>query len=131
MSETNGALTKYLDHVRMIKGSNIASNERSYYPALDTLFNAVGATLNPRVVAIHDVADAGAGHPDYALQVQTTRDLRAAVEVKPASANVDDVAKSAQVLRYLRQYGICLVTNLRDFTLVRLAPNCGTRRCRG
>jgi hypothetical protein len=36
---------------------------------------------------------------------------------------VDDVAKSAQVLRYLRQYGICLVTNLRDFTLVRLAPH--------
>lgn len=113
-------LSEYLNKVRLIKGSTLASEERSYYPALDTLFNAVGSSLAPRVIAIHDIADAGAGHPDYALQVETTRDPRAVVEAKPADTDVAVIARSAQVRRYLGGYGLCLVTNLRDFALTRL-----------
>jgi hypothetical protein len=47
-------LLTYLTRVRDIKESGIASVERSYYPALDTLFNTLGATLSPKVLAIHD-----------------------------------------------------------------------------
>jgi hypothetical protein len=74
-------LANYLSEVHGIKASGLATDERSYYPALDTLFNAMGRDLAPRVVAIHDIA--GPTHPDYALQVETTRDTRAAIEVKP------------------------------------------------
>lgn len=116
----SSALHDYLDRLRIIHGSTIASDERSYYPALDLLFNSVGATLTSRVTAIHESADQGAGHPDYTLQVETTKDLRAVVEAKPASAKLEDIMHSEQVRRYLQHYGCCLVTNLREFALVRL-----------
>jgi len=111
-------LLTYLKHLRVIRESGLASHERSYYPALDGLFNAVGATLAPKVAAIHDIADQGAGHPDYALQVEQTRDLRAAVEVKGAAADLDALMQSDQVRRYVRFYNLTLVTNLREFALV-------------
>src|SRR5260221_6831586 len=116
-------LADYLNHVRLVKASGLASDERSYYPALDALFNVPGAMLAPKVIAIHDVRDVGAGHPDYLLQVETTHDTRAAIEAKPASADVNAIMRSEQVRRYLRQYGLCLVTNLRHFSLARVARN--------
>lgn len=117
------ALSTYLGKIRMIQGSGLASDERSYYPALDALFQEVGAGLNPRVGPIHDVADQGAGHPDYVLQVETTKDTRASVEAKPAFMEVDVISQSQQVKRYLDHYGLCLVTNLRAFALVRKTKN--------
>jgi hypothetical protein len=117
------ALSTYLKHLKRIHQSGIASNERSYYPALDGLFNAIGATLEPKVVAIHDIADQGAGHPDYAIQVEQTKDLRAAIEVKSALADVEVIMQSDQVKRYLDHYSLTLVTNLRDFALVRFGRN--------
>lgn len=117
------AVLTYLKHLQIIRESGIASNERSYYPALDGLFNAVGVTLTPKVVAIHDIADQGAGHPDYALQVEQTKDLRAAIEVKPTSTDIEDLMQSEQVRRYLKQYSLTMVTNLRDFALVRLGED--------
>ena len=120
MSGTTSAMEQYLQRTRLTRSSGIESDERSYYPALDILFNTVGVTLAPKVVAIHDVADRGAGHPDYALQVETTKDTRAVVEAKLALVNVNDVATSQQVRRYLAHYGVCLVTNLRDLPLVQL-----------
>lgn len=74
---TGDVLKRYVEQVRLIRGSNLATNERSYYPALGALFDAVSESLNPQVLAIHDVADAGAGHPDFTLQVKTTGDTRA------------------------------------------------------
>lgn len=47
------ALRKYLEQVRYIRGSNLASEERSYYPALAALFTSIGETLNLPVLAIH------------------------------------------------------------------------------
>lgn len=120
MATEHDALRDYLDKLRIIRGSSIASDERSYYPALDLLFNTLGANLTPRVVAIHEIAGQGGDHPDYALQVETTRDLRAVVEAKPASVKLDDLIASAQVRRYIDHFGVCLVTNLRAFALVRL-----------
>ena len=117
------AVLTYLRHLQTTHQSGIASNERSYYPALDVLFNAVGVTLSPKVVAIHDIADQGAGHPDYALQVEQTKDIRAAIEVKPASADVEVTMQSEQVKRYLKRYSLTIVTNLWDFALVRLGDD--------
>lgn len=113
-------LSEYLNHVRRINVSGIATNERSYYPALADLFNAVGASLVPKVVAIHDVASQGVGHPDFVLQVDTTHDTRASIEAKPTSYALDGIIASKQVQQYLSHYGLCLVTNLREFALARL-----------
>ena len=99
--------------------SGLATDERSYYPALAALFDAIGANLAPKVVAIHDVASRGAGHPDFVLQADTTHDTRAAIEAKPASYVLDDLIASRQVHQYVSHYGLCLVTNLREFALVR------------
>jgi Type ISP C-terminal specificity domain/N-6 DNA Methylase len=111
-------LNDFLSQTRRIHISGLATDERSYYPALAALFDAVGATLSPRVVAIHDVASRGAGHPDYVLQADTTHDTRAAIEAKPASYALDDIIASEQVRQYTNHYGLCLVTNLREFALV-------------
>lgn len=123
MNPEEAALTRYLEAVRYIRGSNLATSERGYYPAIAALLGGIGESLNPPVAAIHDVADAGAGHPNFLLQVTTTGNLRAVVEVKGSSATVDAIKQSEQVRRYLKQYNLCLVTNLWDFALVRVGEN--------
>jgi len=45
---------------------------------------------------------------------------RGAVEIKPAEANLDTLADDEQIRRYLEQYGLVLITNLREFRLLKL-----------
>ena len=117
------ALLIYLKRLRDIKESGIATLERSYYSALDTLFNTIGANLSPKVLAIHDISDQGSGHPDYALQVDGTHDLRAVIEAKPTDVDVTVIMQSKQVRGYLAGYNLCLVVNFRDFALVQMGKN--------
>ena len=116
-------ISAYLSSLHTVHNSGKATDERSYYPALAALFDSTGATLSPRVVALHDVADRGIGHPDFLLQVETTRDVRAAVEVKGTMPELDTIIASEQVRRYLTQHDPILVTNVREFALVRLGRN--------
>ncbi len=122
LSDMNALLT-YLKRLHEIKESGIATSERSYYPALDTLFNTIGANLSPKVLTIHDISDQGSGHPDYALQVDSTHDLRAVIEAKPTDVDVTVIMQSKQVRDYLAGYNLCLVVNLRDFALVQMGRN--------
>ena len=39
----------------------------SYYGSLEKLLNAVGATLKPKTFCVAQLADQGAGHPDFGL----------------------------------------------------------------
>ena len=81
MSGTNTKLTSavetYFADLGRIRASDGATGERSYYPALAGLLNAVGATLKPKVFCVGELADQGAGHPDFGLyaarQVQKGR----------------------------------------------------------
>lgn len=116
-------LLTYLKRLHEVKDSGIGTSERSYYPALDTLFNTIGGNLTPKILAIHDISDQGSGHPDYALQVDGTHDLRAVIEAKPANIDVTVIMQSEQVRTYLSGYNLCLVVNLRDFALVRMGRN--------
>ncbi|HEY7973820.1 MAG TPA: N-6 DNA methylase, partial [Ktedonobacterales bacterium] len=113
------ALQAYLDKARFIQGSGLATDERSYYPALDILFSAIGETLAPPVGPVHDTKDQGAGHPDFQLQVIESRDVRAAVEAKGPGVVLEQLALDDQVKRYLTYYDPTLITNLREFALVR------------
>ena len=77
-----------------IHASGGATGERSNYVPIANLLNAVGAMLKPKVFCVGELADQGAGHPDFGLytpkQVQRSRPRegrvpeRGVVEVKAA-----------------------------------------------
>ncbi len=122
------AAEAYFADLRRVRASGGATAERSYYPALEGLLRAVGATLKPKVFCVSELADQGAGHPDLALytarQVQKGRPSpgqvpeRGVVEVKGVDDDAWLTAGSDQVSRYWGRYRLVLVTNLRNFVLV-------------
>ena len=122
------AVESYLGELRRVRASGGATGERSYYPALSNLLNAVGATLRPKVYCVSELAEQGAGHPDFGLyaarQLQRGRRRegqtpeRGVVEVKPADDDAWLTASGDQVSRYWSRYGLVLVTNTRDFVLI-------------
>ena len=90
--------------------------------------NAADATLRPKVFCVGELADQGAGHPDFGLyaakQVQKGQPRegqtpeRGVVEVKSAGDDAWLTADGDQVSRYWGRYRLVLVTNTRDFVLV-------------
>ena len=122
------AVETYLDDLRRIRASGGATSERSSYGPLANLLNAVGATLKPKVFCVGELADQGAGHPDFGLytakQVQRGRPRegqapeRGVVEVKSSHEDIEAPAVREQVTRYWGRYRLVLVTNLREFGLV-------------
>jgi hypothetical protein len=99
---------------------------------LASLLNEIGATLKPRVRCIINIKSQGAGIPDGGLFTpdQLSRDdspdtmpldtlpSRGVIEVKSTKDDVQKIAHSDQVAKYLAKYGQVLVTNYRDFLLV-------------
>ena len=132
MAGTNAALTAaaeiYFGDLARVRASGGATGERSSYGPLTNLLNAVGATLKPKVFCVQELADQGAGHPDFGLyaakQVQRGRPRegqipeRGVVEVKPADDDAWLTAAGEQVGNYWDRYRLVLVTNTRDFVLV-------------
>ncbi|MBA2732707.1 MAG: N-6 DNA methylase [Acidobacteria bacterium] len=130
-------LENYLNELRDTRATGEAVKETSFYPALSNLLNNVGAELNPKVRAVINLKNRGAGLPDGGLF--TARQLkklggdgivsdpaafkgqqpeRGVIEVKGTGEEVRDIAEGEQVTRYLKHYGQVLVTNLREFLLV-------------
>ncbi len=132
MNGTNTKLTTavetYLAALGRTRVSGGATGERSSYGPLANLLDAVGATLRPKVFCVGELADQGAGHPDFGLyaakQVQRGRPRegqvpeRGVVEVKSSNEDVQAQAVREQVGRYWTRYRLVLVTNLREFMLV-------------
>ena len=122
------AVETYLTELGQVRASGGATGERSYYGPLANLLNAVGGALKPKVLCVGELADQGAGHPDFGLyaakQLQKNRPKegqvpeRGVVEVKAASDDAWLTAASPQVSRYWSRYRLVLVTNTRDFILV-------------
>ena len=122
------AVETYFGDLGRLRASGGATGERSTYPPLTALLNAVGATLKPKVFCVSELADHGAGHPDLGLyaarQVQRGRvregqiPERGVIEVKSADDDAWLTADSDQVSRYRGRYRLVLVTNTRDFVLV-------------
>ena len=132
MSGTNkklrAAVETYFSELRLIRNSGGATGELSFHTPLANLLTAVGATLKPKVFCVHELADQGAGRPDFGLysakQVQKGRPRegqlpeRGVVEMKPAQADAWRTAASAQVSDYWGRYRLVLATNARDFVLL-------------
>ena len=122
------AVEAYLADLRRVRASGGATGERSYYPPLTNLLNAVGGALRPRVFCVGELAEQGAGHPDFGLyaagQVQKGKPSEGqlpecgVVEVKPADDDAWLTAEGDQVSRYWSRYRLVLVTNTRDFVLL-------------
>ena len=122
------AVETYFTDLRRIRASGGATDERSTYGALANLLNTVGATLKPKVFCVPELADQGAGHPDFGLyasrqgQRGKLRDgqvpERGVVEVKALREDIQGGAVQDQVGRYWSRYNLVLVTNLLAFKLV-------------
>ena len=118
----------YLAELRRIRATGGGTSELSYYPPLNNLLNAVGSSLRPKVHCVSQLAQQGAGHPDFGLygakQVSKGQPKQGqlpesgVVEVKPAGDDAWLTADSAQVSRYWERYRLVLVTNTRDFVLL-------------
>ncbi|MFL6210272.1 MAG: type ISP restriction/modification enzyme [Pyrinomonadaceae bacterium] len=140
----------YLHDLRDTRATGEAVKETSFYPALANLLNAVGAELNPKVRAVINLKNRGAGLPDGGLFTakqlkqlggdEVLRDPaafkgqqpeRGVLEVKGTGADVRAIAASEQVTRYLKHYGQVLVTNLREFLLAEREPSGATKLLEG
>ena len=132
MTATSAKLTTaveaYFAELRRMRATGGGTGERSTYPALSNLLNAVGDTLRPKVFCVVEMANQGAGQPDIGLFTAAQRQRgrpregqipeRGVVEVKAADDDAWLTAAGAQVTRYWNRYRLVLVTNTRDFVLV-------------
>jgi hypothetical protein len=124
-------LETYLNRLHEIHDTERGTPELSYRAALENLLNAVGGELDPPVQATAELADTGAGRPDFGFFESRSRDLRGAVEVKRFEEDTPQTADGRQVARYWKHYGCVLVTNYRDFLLVVREPGEKTPRVEG
>ncbi len=128
MKKFTTEIEEYFSDLRRIRASGGGTGERSSYGPLANLLNAVGKSLKPKVFCVGELADQGAGHPDFGLytakQVQKGRPRqgqtpeRGVVEVKSPAENMGASVVQDQVVRYLNRYGLVLSTNFRKFELV-------------
>ena len=127
-NKITAAAEEYFTDLRQISATGAGTGERSSYTPMANLLNVVGATLKPKVFCVGELADQGAGHPDFGLytakQVQKGRPRkgqtpeRGVVEVKPPAEYMGAPQVQDQVVRYLNRYGLVLATNFREFELV-------------
>ena len=122
------AVENYLTDLQRVRASGGGTGERSSYGPLANLLNTIGGVLKPRMFCVGELADQGAGHPDFGLytakQVQKGQPRAGqvpeggVVEVKAPGDDAWLTAVGAQVSRYWDRYGLVLVTNTCDFVLV-------------
>lgn len=135
----SAALESYLTAIRTFSGTEDASAELSYYTALSGLLQAVGDTLDPRVIFMAQPKGRDDARPDggfYTADQISTGDAeelggllasrkpgRGVVEVKGFDDDAFEVAGSRQVRKYWSKYQQVLVTNYREFVLVGRGPD--------
>lgn len=138
-------LETFLAAVHNIRATGGGVDETSYYGTLESLFNEIGKQLKPSVFCVLQLANQGEGSPDAGFYTEDQRKkkkghdvlqgqkpLRGALEIKPPSLEWDEVLtgnsakykrEREQVEKYLKAYRQVLVTNLRDWRLLRLDEN--------
>jgi len=129
-------LETYLQDIALVHASGAGVKELSFYPALAGLLSEVGKTLKPKVRCVSQLKSLGAGMPDFGLftadQFQHTADAdplpgqkpgRGVIEVKGPASDLDALIKTSQVQGYVQEYGLVLLTNLREFALAGSDPH--------
>jgi hypothetical protein len=123
----------YFSDLRDKRGLGAGTPERSYYPAVAALLDALGQQLKPKVLCLSDLSNTGAGQPDFGLyvasQVQRGEPKkgqapeRGVIEMKPVKDDAWLTADTKQVSKYWGAYRLVIVTNLRDFLILGEGPN--------
>lgn len=131
----------YFTRLRDEHGLGGGTKERSFYPALADLLNALGQDLKPKVLCLADLANTGAGHPDFGLyaanQVQKGEPRngqmpeRGVIEMKGVADETWLTADTKQVSKYFGAYRLVIVSNLRDFLIIGEGPNGEATRLEG
>jgi hypothetical protein len=134
-------LETYLTELREIHDSGAATKETSGYPALAKLLDTIGHSLKPRVRCIIQLKNSGAGLPDGGLftpdQLKHHDEqaplfglapARGVLEVKSTSDDLAGIIPTNQIKEYLSLYGQLLLTNYRDFVLLKHAPGASPRQ---
>ena len=67
MKKFPSVVEDYLGDLRRSRASGGATGERSGYGPLANLLNEIGGGLKPKVSCVGELADQGAGHPDFGL----------------------------------------------------------------
>ena len=129
-------IESYLAKLAEIRASGHATDETSFYPAIEGLLSEIGNRLKPGVRPILQLKNRGAGLPDGGLftQDQLKKNAvpddftvqppnRGVVEVKGLSEDTSKTIQSDQVKKYLRAYGQVLLTNYREFRVVVLGKD--------
>ncbi len=124
---------KFFEDVRKVRALGAGTPETSYYKALEVLFDQVGASLAPKVFALSQLANMGAGSPDFGLfaanQIQKGEPRigqnpeRGVVEVKSVADESLFNATPKQLSKYYDFYGLVIITNLRTFQLIGPGPD--------
>lgn len=124
---------RYLATVRDVHHLGAGTKERSYYPALAELLNAIGHEVKPKVLCLSDLGNTGAGHPDFGLfaanQVQKGEPRRGQVpergviEMKGVAEETWLTARSEQVSKYFGPYRLVIVSNIRAFLIIGEGPD--------
>jgi len=122
---------EFLAEVHRVRASGGGTGERSFYGAFQNLVNAVGRSLKPKVFCVNELADLGAGRPDFGFYSadRLPRDIaggdplatppdRGVVEMKAPGDDLWSTLRGPQLEAYWYRYGLILVTNLRGFVLV-------------
>jgi hypothetical protein len=136
--ESSHLVEQYFSRLRDERGLGAGTKERSFYPALADLFNALGNELKPKVLCLSDLANTGAGHPDFGLyaahQVQKgfprkgQPPERGVVEMKGVHDDTWLTADTKQISKYFGAYRMVIVSNLRDFLIIGEGPTGGATK---
>lgn len=128
MQHMERIVENYLRRIARNRETGTATGELTHYAALEELINAVGHDLKPKVFCVSQIANQGAGHPDFGLftanQCQKGEPKpgilpeRGVVEVKKVTDDTWLTADTQQISKYWKYYRLVLVTNYRDFLLI-------------
>ncbi len=87
------AIEHYFKGLKEIHATGGGADEESYYGPLETLLNEIGSKLKPKVRAIGQLKNTGAGEPDFGLfaanQFQRAKDADPIQGQKPERGCVE------------------------------------------
>lgn len=123
-----GLVETFFERVRTTRALGAGTPETSYYEAVKSLLDGVGATLSPRVYCLSQLANTGAGSPDFGLyaadQLQKGEPrpgqppARGVIEMKGVKDDSLFASTPDQLTKYFSAYRLVIVTNLRGFQIV-------------
>jgi hypothetical protein len=129
---TTEIVQSFFERVRTTRALGAGTPETSYYEALKALIDEVGALLSPQVYCLSQLANTGAGSPDFGLyaanQLQKGEPrpgqppARGVVEMKAVADDTLFTSSPAQLTKYYAAYRLVIVTNLRSFQIIGEGP---------